>query len=553
MVKGHATENDFIVLDDRDGDFELTPALVRALCDRHAGIGADGVLRVVRSDRDPAGAAMAAAAPFFMDYRNADGSVAEMCGNGVRLFLRYLQSAGLAGDRTAVATRGGVRQVWSDADGLITVEMGQADQLSVEPRVRAHGEVGSRRGIAVQVPNPHVVVECRVERRAGATRPDGAADRRSAPARRPERRVRACDSGRAISPCASTSAGSARPAHAAPASARPSSQRRARRDATRRPGRSTSLGAAAWFAGMPNGELLLTGPAELVGEVELSDAWLARADDAKVRPDRNSVAEPPAACHHGQTMTSHATSSADDGFDDRVIDLDADFDVPRFDLDRRDAGEMERAERSALRRVAGLSTELEDITEVEYRQLRLERVVLVGVWTEGTQTDAENSLTELARLAETAGSQVLDALIQRRDRPDPATYIGSGKAKELRDLASSLGADTVICDGELTPGQLRQLEERRQGQGRRPNRADPRHLRPARPVERGQGSGRTGPASVPAATPARLGRVVVASGRRPGRRWARYRWPRARVRPSSRSTGGESVRGRRSCGANWPI
>jgi GTPase len=158
-------------------------------------------------------------------------------------------------------------------------------------------------------------------------------------------------------------------------------------------------------------------------------------------------------------MTSHATSSADDGFDDRVIDLDAEFDAPHFGLDRRDASDLERAERSALRRVVGLSTELEDITEVEYRQLRLERVVLVGVWTEGTQTDAENSLTELARLAETAGSQVLDALIQRRDRPDPATYIGSGKAKELRDLASSMGADTVICDGELTPGQLRQLEE----------------------------------------------------------------------------------------------
>jgi GTP-binding protein HflX len=120
---------------------------------------------------------------------------------------------------------------------------------------------------------------------------------------------------------------------------------------------------------------------------------------------------------------------------------------------------MERADRTALRRVAGLSTELEDITEVEYRQLRLERVVLVGVWTEGSADDAENSLAELARLAETAGSLVLDALIQRRDRPDPATYIGSGKAKSLRDIAASLGADTVICDGELTPGQLRQLEE----------------------------------------------------------------------------------------------
>jgi len=124
-----------------------------------------------------------------------------------------------------------------------------------------------------------------------------------------------------------------------------------------------------------------------------------------------------------------------------------------------DIGDYELEERQALRRVAGLSTELEDITEVEYRRLRLERVVLVGVWTSGTLFDAENSLQELKLLAETAGSEVLEGLIQRRDRPDPATYIGSGKAIELRDVVAATGADTVICDGELTPGQLRQLEE----------------------------------------------------------------------------------------------
>src|SRR3954454_5586911 len=122
-------------------------------------------------------------------------------------------------------------------------------------------------------------------------------------------------------------------------------------------------------------------------------------------------------------------------------------------------GDYDLEDRQALRRVAGLSTELEDITEVEYRQLRLERVVLVGVWTSGTLVEAQNSLAELARLAETAGSQVLEALMQRRDRPDPATYLGSGKAKELRDLVVASGADTVVCDGELTPGQLRKLEE----------------------------------------------------------------------------------------------
>ena len=108
-------------------------------------------------------------------------------------------------------------------------------------------------------------------------------------------------------------------------------------------------------------------------------------------------------------------------------------DVPNA-IRRTDAttGELELEERHALRRVAGLSTELADVTEVEYRQLRLERVVLVGVWTEGTVADAENSLAELAALAETAGSQVLEGLIQRRSRPDPATFIGRGKVDELR-------------------------------------------------------------------------------------------------------------------------
>jgi len=127
--------------------------------------------------------------------------------------------------------------------------------------------------------------------------------------------------------------------------------------------------------------------------------------------------------------------------------------------DGYDGDQLDLAERQSLRRVAGLSTELEDVTEVEYRQLRLERVVLVGVWNSGTSADAEASLRELAALAETAGSQVLEGVIQRRDRPDPATYIGSGKARELREIVASTGADTVICDGELTPAQLIHLED----------------------------------------------------------------------------------------------
>ena len=122
-------------------------------------------------------------------------------------------------------------------------------------------------------------------------------------------------------------------------------------------------------------------------------------------------------------------------------------------------GELALEDRASLRRVAGLSTELTDISEVEYRQLRLERVVLAGVWTEGSAADAEASLAELAALAETAGSHVLEGLIQRRDKPDPSTYIGSGKAAELREVVLATGADTVICDGELSPAQLTALEK----------------------------------------------------------------------------------------------
>jgi GTP-binding protein HflX len=117
-------------------------------------------------------------------------------------------------------------------------------------------------------------------------------------------------------------------------------------------------------------------------------------------------------------------------------------------------------DRQALRRVAGLSTELQDVTDAEYRQLRLEKVVLVGVWTEGSAQDAENSLKELAALAETAGSEVMEGLIQRRDKPDSATFIGSGKVKEVREAVVATGADTVVCDGELSPAQLRTLEQK---------------------------------------------------------------------------------------------
>lgn len=124
-----------------------------------------------------------------------------------------------------------------------------------------------------------------------------------------------------------------------------------------------------------------------------------------------------------------------------------------------DGEQWDREERAALRRVGGLSTELDDVTEVEYRQLRIENVILIGVYPSGAQTDAENSLRELAALAETAGAVVLDGLLQRRPHPDPATYIGRGKAQELRELVAALEADTVIADTELAPSQRRALED----------------------------------------------------------------------------------------------
>ncbi|CAN5238511.1 GTPase HflX [soil metagenome] len=169
--------------------------------------------------------------------------------------------------------------------------------------------------------------------------------------------------------------------------------------------------------------------------------------------------------HAHHAAESGATQQPADGSStDFDFDLDAELTETEAWPDEEDleesSGDVDLAARHALRRVAGLSTELEDVSEVEYRQLRLERVILVGVWTEGTVDDAENSMAELALLAETAGSQVLDALYQRRQKPDPATYIGRGKVEGLAEIVQATGADTVICDGELAPSQLRNLEDR---------------------------------------------------------------------------------------------
>lgn len=155
FVKGHGTRNDFVVLPDVDRAIDLTAELVASLCDRRSGIGADGVLRVVRSDNDPAAVAMAAEAPWFMDYRNADGSLSETCGNGLRVFARYLVDSGLAQPgRLAVATRAGIVHVDVETDGDVTVDMGAPAVF--ETTVAAIDGVKFE-GLHVSIGNPHLV------------------------------------------------------------------------------------------------------------------------------------------------------------------------------------------------------------------------------------------------------------------------------------------------------------------------------------------------------------------------------------------------------------
>jgi len=158
FAKGHGTGNDFVVLPDPDGQLDLAPDDIARICDRRFGIGGDGVLRVVRTAAatgdGPGDGPGNQAAEWFMDYRNADGSIAEMCGNGVRVFARYLLDTGLAaGPELAVATRAGLRQVRHEADGQLTVGMGAA-------RVTGTGQVrlgdGQFAGLAVSVGNPHL-------------------------------------------------------------------------------------------------------------------------------------------------------------------------------------------------------------------------------------------------------------------------------------------------------------------------------------------------------------------------------------------------------------
>ena len=164
FTKGHGTGNDFVLFSDPDGEIDLTAAQIAAICDRHFGVGADGLLRAVRSRSIPEGAAALAEDPYaewFMDYHNADGSVAEMCGNGIRVFARYLTENGLAdlepGGTLPIGTRNGVRDVQRNATGF-QADLGRWSLEGGEPLVRAKELPVARPGLGISVGNPHVVV-----------------------------------------------------------------------------------------------------------------------------------------------------------------------------------------------------------------------------------------------------------------------------------------------------------------------------------------------------------------------------------------------------------
>ncbi|MDQ1750756.1 MAG: diaminopimelate epimerase [Pseudonocardiales bacterium] len=273
-LKGHGTENDFVLLPDPDAVLSMSPSLVRALCDRHAGIGADGVLRVVRTENatEPDVRAQAGEAEFFMDYHNADGSIAEMCGNGVRVFARYLRTVGLVDGDTTIATRGGPKSVTFSGDD-VSVVMGSARYRPERPRVSASGLLGEYQGIAIDLPNPHVVVELAdlpglealelwQPPRVAPELPDGQnvefvvrTGARRLSMRVHERGVgetRSCGTGicAAVVAAAGDEAG----------------EGQWRVDV---PGGRCTVG---WT---PDGSVILTGPAVLVAEVQLGEQWLA--------------------------------------------------------------------------------------------------------------------------------------------------------------------------------------------------------------------------------------------------------------------------------------
>ena len=272
VMKGHGTENDFVVLPDLDAVVSMSPSMVRALCDRRAGIGADGVLRVTRTAlaTEPDVRAQADVAEYFMDYHNADGTIAEMCGNGLRVFGRYLQRVGLAdaGASLTVATRGGPKLLSFDGDH-ITVELGPATVRPERPRVSVDGLAGEFESVALDLPNPHVVVELAA-----------AADLAAVRLAEPPRVQPGLPEGQNVEFVVRTGPGRLR-----------------MRVYERGVGETRSCGtgicavvaavasSGEWVVEVPGGEcrvwwndagnLMLSGPAVLVASVELSPEWLA--------------------------------------------------------------------------------------------------------------------------------------------------------------------------------------------------------------------------------------------------------------------------------------
>ena len=272
VMKGHGTENDFVVLPDLDAVISMSPSMVRALCDRRAGIGADGVLRVTRTAlaTEPDVRAQADVAEYFMDYHNADGSIAEMCGNGLRVFGRYLQRVGLAdaGASLTVATRGGPKLLSFDGDH-ITVELGPATVRPERPRVSVDGLPGEFESVALDLPNPHVVVEL-----------DSVADLAAVRLAEPPRVQPGLPEGQNVEFVVRTGPGRVR-------------MRVYERGVGETRSCGTGIGAVVaavansgeWVVEVPGGEcrvwwdgagnLMLSGPAVLVASVELSPEWLA--------------------------------------------------------------------------------------------------------------------------------------------------------------------------------------------------------------------------------------------------------------------------------------
>jgi diaminopimelate epimerase len=276
FAKGHGTGNDFVVVPDADNELELTPGLVAALCDRHFGVGGDGVLRVVRS----AAAGEGQPAEWFMDYRNADGSVAEMCGNGVRVFARYLIEEGLArGPEVAVGTRAGTRTVRVEPDGQFTVDMGAAVVLG-KGSADATGRL--LRGLAISVGNPHLA--CMIDEPVGAVDlsapkmldADGLAGEANIEIVRllgeHEIEMRVHERGSGLTLSCGTGAVAAAVAAAAATGAWPVA-----------PGKWTVHVPGGTLAVTPSATVsLLTGPAEIVARGDLAAGWAGRLSPARL-------------------------------------------------------------------------------------------------------------------------------------------------------------------------------------------------------------------------------------------------------------------------------